>query len=49
MDAVSGRIAYLSKTAGEMACFTAPQDQRQALIPAYKAMFREANSLARFP
>jgi ankyrin repeat protein len=49
MDAVSGRLAYLVKTAGEMACFTAPQDQREALIPVYKAMFREAISLARFP
>ena len=49
MDEVSGRIAYLAKSASEMDCFSAPQEQRLALIPVYKAMFREAVSIARFP
>jgi hypothetical protein len=49
MDAVSGRIAYLSRLAVEMNCFTAPSEQRAALIPVYKAMFREAESIARSP
>src|SRR6266853_5658577 len=49
MDPVSGRIAHLAKTAGEMNCSVAPHEQRLALLPVYGAMFREATSIARFP
>ncbi len=49
MDPVSARIAYLAKTANEMSCFAAPQGQRAELLPVYKAMFREARSIARYP
>jgi hypothetical protein len=49
LDEVSGRIAHLAKIASEMACFTAPPEQRLALIPVYQAMFREAMSIARLP
>lgn len=49
MDPVSARIAYLVKTANEMSCFSAPLAERAALLPVYQAMFREANSIARYP
>jgi hypothetical protein len=49
LDPVAARIAHLAMTSSEMSCFTGPQEERQALIPVYKAMFREAHSIARLP
>jgi hypothetical protein len=49
LDPVAARIARLTLTSSHMSCFTAPREERQALIPVYKAMFHEANSIARLP
>lgn len=46
MDASSSRIAHLALTAGHMSCSGAPQDERAALLPVYRAMFAEAKALA---
>jgi len=44
---VTGRLTHLERTARHMACITAPIEQRAALVPVYKAMYREATGLAR--
>jgi ankyrin repeat protein len=49
MEAVAARIASLAHVAHEVSCFAAPQEQKQALIPFYRALFQEARSLARAP
>src|SRR5258706_502664 len=47
--AVLALLSSLAMTANEMSCFAAPQGQRAELLPVYKAMFREARSIARYP
>jgi ankyrin repeat protein len=49
MDPVTGQIAALAQTAKDVSCFAAPLEQRAALIPLYRAMFREATAMARHP
>jgi ankyrin repeat protein len=49
LDPAIRRIAELVKTASAISCFTAPVEQRAALVPVYRALFRDANALARFP
>jgi len=49
LDRETARVMSLADLAGRMSCFAAPARQREALLPVYRAMYREARSVGRLP